>query len=199
VPRIGSGPIDDALKELLASSPVSFALRVRSVISSGFAQIAPEITDVDPEDLAVERLINELVFEEISNASLEYPTGSLGESRPLALPLVDESDPAVIDAILNGQSPGAKVFCRRCSSSLSIVLKGSREQRRGRANRRDREPRQHSQRRRSRTDSRGRQSRRNGRALDPFRRSKTGWRADGFRAADAGGISTGPGGQPFLR
>jgi hypothetical protein len=108
VPRIGSGPIDDALKELLASSPVSFALRVRSVISSGFAQIAPEITDVDPDDLAVERLINELVFEEISNASLEYPTGSLGESRPLALPLVDESDPAVIDAILNGQSPGAK-------------------------------------------------------------------------------------------
>ena len=108
VPRIGAGAIDDALKEMLASSPVSFALRVRSVISSGLAQMAPEITDVDPDDLAVERLINELVFEEIFNLSLEYPTGSLGESRPLALPLVDESDPEVIDALLNDRSPGAK-------------------------------------------------------------------------------------------
>lgn len=108
VPRIGQGPIDEALKELLSSSPVSVSVRVRSVISSGLALIAPEVTDADPEDLAVERLIDELVFEELFNASLVHPTGSLGESRPLALPLVDDSDPAVIDALLGGGSPGAK-------------------------------------------------------------------------------------------
>ena len=64
--RIGDGgPIDETVKEMLASSPVSVALRVRSVISSEFAQIAPEVTDADPDDLAVERLINELLLQEL--------------------------------------------------------------------------------------------------------------------------------------
>jgi hypothetical protein len=103
VPRIGVGPIDETLRELLGSSPVSPALRVRTVLSDGIAAFAPEVADVDPDDLAVERLIDELILEDlILNASLVHPTGSLGESRPLALPLVRDSDPAFIDALIAG-------------------------------------------------------------------------------------------------
>ena len=101
VPRIGVGPIDKTLEELLSSSPLSVALRVRAIISSGLAQLAPEVADVDPADLAVERLINELVFEELFNLSLVHPTGSLGESRPLFLPLAHEQD-------FDDASPGTK-------------------------------------------------------------------------------------------
>lgn len=109
VPRVGVGPIDETLQELLGSSAVCLALRVRPVLSTGIAQLAPDVTDASQADLEVERLISELMFEEvIANASLVHPTGSLGASRPLALPFVHESDPAFIDALLAGSSPGAE-------------------------------------------------------------------------------------------
>ena len=109
VPRIGVGPIDETLQELLGSSAVCLALRVRSVLSEEMAQLAPNIADAATTDLELEKMISELIFEEIiANASLVRRTGSLGASRPLALPLVHESDPAFIDALLAGSSPGAE-------------------------------------------------------------------------------------------
>jgi hypothetical protein len=107
VPRAGTGAIDQALLEMLGSSAVSSALRVRSVISADVAGLGVEISGTDPADLEIERLIDELMFEEILNASLVHPTGSLGESRPLALPLVHESDPAFIDGLLANAEPAA--------------------------------------------------------------------------------------------
>ncbi len=109
VPRVGVGPIDETLRELLGSSAVCLALRVRPVLSEEIAQLAPDITDAATTDLELEKLISELMFEEvIANASLVRRTGSLGASRPLALPFVHESDPAFIDALLAGSSPGAE-------------------------------------------------------------------------------------------
>ena len=108
VPHLGSGPIDGVLQELLGSSPVSVGLRVRSVLSDDMAETAAKVTGAADTDLQMERLIEDLVLEEvILNASLIHRSGSLAaESRPLALPLVDPAkDADAIEAIMKGQSP----------------------------------------------------------------------------------------------
>ena len=108
VPRIGNGPIDDVLLEILGSSAVCLSLRVRQILSSPFAQIGAEASGADRDDLEIEQLIEGLLWEELHNANLVYLAGSFGESRPLSLPLVHESDPAFIDALFAGSPPGVK-------------------------------------------------------------------------------------------
>jgi hypothetical protein len=106
VPRVGEGPVDQATTDMLASAPVSFSVRVRSVLSGDFASIATQATGASPADLEIEALIESLVWEEINNASLTHPPGSLAaQSRPLQLPYVDDSDPAFIDALMAGTPP----------------------------------------------------------------------------------------------
>jgi hypothetical protein len=89
LPRVGAGRIDEVMRELLGTSPVSTALRVRTVLSDDAARVGLTVSNGDPAALAVERLIEELVLEElVGGASGIAPTGSLATaSRPLALPL----------------------------------------------------------------------------------------------------------------
>lgn len=108
VHRVGEGSLDTAVPEILGSSPVSIGLRVRSVLSDEFAQSAATITGTATTGLELERLIEELLLEElILNVSLVRRTGSLSaDSRPLALPLVDAAhDADAIEAIIAGGSP----------------------------------------------------------------------------------------------
>jgi hypothetical protein len=105
VPRIGDEPIDDVLLELLGASPVCLSLRVRPIIPSPFALLGAEAGGADPADLEIEHLLEGLVWEELFSGSLVYLAGSFGESRPLWLPFVHDSDPAFIDALIAGSSP----------------------------------------------------------------------------------------------
>jgi hypothetical protein len=108
VPRVGGGAIDETLRELLGMSPVSVSLRVREVLSDDLVSTAATLTGTPANDADVERLVDELIWEEfIANASLVRRTGSLASrSRPLALPMVDEkTDASAITKLLNGETP----------------------------------------------------------------------------------------------
>jgi hypothetical protein len=111
--HIGSDePIDAALRDILGQSPISLGLRVRSVLSNESYVLgntvvtgmtaAKAITDADTMGAVIEQL----VYEDLNLLSFTHPFGSLEQStRPMGLPLVDDSDPAVIDALLAGGSP----------------------------------------------------------------------------------------------
>jgi hypothetical protein len=108
VPRVHNGvPLDQALRDILGASPVSQGLRVRAVLSGEAVETGAKVSGAVTDAQAVERIIEQLVLEEVVlNASFIHPAGSLAkDSRPLALPLVDDSDPAFIDALLAGGSP----------------------------------------------------------------------------------------------
>lgn len=108
VPRLGVGPIDKTLLELLGATPVSVELRVRSVIASEFAQLGREVSGSKQSDVDLERILEEMIWEDvIANASLVHPSGSMGEARPLSLPLAVDTDPVFIDALLNNRSRSA--------------------------------------------------------------------------------------------
>lgn len=107
VPRVpGSANLDQSLRDVLGLNPISVGLRVRSVMSSEFAltgsQVSGAITDGD----TIGAIIEQLVYEDLNLLSFTHPIGSLEKkSRPLGLALVDDTDPAVIDAILADGSP----------------------------------------------------------------------------------------------
>jgi hypothetical protein len=106
VPRVGAADIDKTVLEQLGSAPVSFAVRVRSVLAGEFAPIATQVTGASAADLEIEGLIESLVWEEINTARLGRPPASLAaESRPLQLPYVHESDPEFIEALIAGSPP----------------------------------------------------------------------------------------------
>ncbi len=108
LPRVGSGkPIDETLRSVLGTSPTSLGLRVRSVLSGEFAQTGAQASGAITDSDLMGHIIEQLILEEVVlNASFTRPIGSLEKkSRPLGLPLVDETDAAAIDAIVAGQSP----------------------------------------------------------------------------------------------
>jgi hypothetical protein len=107
VPRVGAGKIDEVMRNLLGTAPVSTAVRVRTVLSGPAAQLGLRVSNGDAAADAVESLIEELILEElILNASLVRRTGSLASrSRPLNLPLAHESDVACMEALLAGSRP----------------------------------------------------------------------------------------------
>lgn len=108
VPRLGHGPIDEVLLELLGSSAVCLSLRARPIVSSALATIGVEAGGADEATLKVERLIEDLLWEELHNASLVHPAGSFGASRHLGLPMVHDSDSAFVGALLDGEPPTAQ-------------------------------------------------------------------------------------------
>ncbi|MES2525064.1 MAG: hypothetical protein V4617_20365 [Gemmatimonadota bacterium] len=109
VPRVGVGPIDETLREILGLTPVSYGLRARTVLSNDVARAGLNLTNGSQETLDVETLIEELVMEEvILNASLTRRVGSLGtKSRPVSLPYAHEDDIAFMSALLAGTAPPA--------------------------------------------------------------------------------------------
>lgn len=109
VPRVGVGPIDKTLLELLGSTPVSAELRVRTVLASEFALLGGEASGSSPDDLNLEKILEELIWEDvIGNVELVHPTGSLGEQRPLLLPFAADSDAAFIDAVIANRATTPK-------------------------------------------------------------------------------------------
>ena len=106
VPSAGTGAIDQATMDMLGSAPVSFAVRVRTLIGSALATFAADTTGASQEDLQAEALIESLIWEEINTGSLSFPFGSLAtQSRPLSLPYAHESDPGFIDALIKPKQP----------------------------------------------------------------------------------------------
>ena len=104
VPRVGVGPIDKTLLELLGSTPVCEELRVRSVLASEFALLGAEASGSSEGDVNLEKILGQLIWEDVVGAELVHPDGSLGEQRPLSLPLAADTDPAFIDALLANKS-----------------------------------------------------------------------------------------------
>ena len=105
MPRvIGAPRIDEALRDMLGASPVSTALRVRTVLSDEASIFGLTVSNGDANALTVEHLIEELILEDvILNASLMHRIGSLAsKSRPLGLSLSHDDDVAFMDALLAG-------------------------------------------------------------------------------------------------
>jgi hypothetical protein len=105
VPRVGEGAIDETLQELLGMSPVATSLRVRQVLSYELGSTGAQATGL-ADDAEIGLIIDQLVWEIVHLASQMRPTGRLAEdSRPLALPMVDENaDAAAIERLLAGDS-----------------------------------------------------------------------------------------------
>ena len=86
VPRVGKGPIDQAMSEMLGSTAVSIALRVRPVMSYEMVDIATQLTGAGVEGIS-ERQLEALILRDWGiDADRMYGIGSLGtKTRPLAL------------------------------------------------------------------------------------------------------------------
>lgn len=112
VPRVGKGPIDQAMSEMLGSTAVSAALRVRPVMSYDMMDIAINIIGVGADSALGERQLEQLILRDWGiDADRIYGVGSLGTStRPLPLPLVHDSDPAFIDGLAKSVPPVKSVF-----------------------------------------------------------------------------------------
>jgi hypothetical protein len=111
VPRMDreDKPLDDTLLEILGSTPVMQALRVRTVISDPLVQLMAPATGQSPDAAALEKMIEQIVLEElVLNLSFQHVAASLEkQSRPLPLALVDASDTAFIAQLLSGGNPSA--------------------------------------------------------------------------------------------
>ena len=83
---VGKGPIDQAMSEMLGSTAVSIALRVRPVMSYEMVDIATQLTGAGVEGIS-ERQLEALILRDWGiDADRMYGIGSLGtKTRPLAL------------------------------------------------------------------------------------------------------------------
>lgn len=102
VPRLGSGPIDDVLLEMLGSSPVSTSVRARPVLSETVTALSIEASGSGNEDAEMQHILDMLLWEELHDAGLVQLAGVFGESRPIPLPYVHESDPGFIEKLIAG-------------------------------------------------------------------------------------------------
>ncbi len=106
VPEIASATdVDAALLEILGSAPLLLGLRVRSIASETACLVVPQLLGIADDDAAVQRTLDLVLWQ-----SLGLPAGSVGvggslgkTTRPIGMPLVDDSDPAFITAMLAGQ------------------------------------------------------------------------------------------------
>jgi hypothetical protein len=111
------GPVDDTLLQLLGSAPLSLGLRVRSLMSETTCSVAPPLLGLGVVDSDVQRQLDLMLWQMLGfPAGVVGLSGSLGKvTRPLGLPLVDDSDPEFIDALLSQQD-------RRVQSVLQALL-----------------------------------------------------------------------------
>ncbi len=96
------GPVDETLLEVLGSAPLSLGLRVRSIASDTTCSVAPALLGMGEVDTNLQFLLDLILWQ-----MLGFPAGVIGMSgalgkvtRPLGLPLVDDSDPDFIHALL---------------------------------------------------------------------------------------------------
>jgi hypothetical protein len=95
----GSQTADETFLDILGTTATAAGLRVRTVVSDDAARIVPLTRSVSPEEAELHKLIYAVAGLERSFRSL----GSLesGPGHSLPFPMVDESDPGFIDALLN--------------------------------------------------------------------------------------------------
>ena len=100
LPSVGS--LDETLLEILGSAPQMLGLRVRSVASETVCEIAPPLLGVTGLDTELQQALDLMVWGTLGlPADVAGFTGTLGKTtRPLGLPLVHDSDPAFIAALL---------------------------------------------------------------------------------------------------
>jgi hypothetical protein len=105
VPRMdrANAPVDATLLEILGSTAVLQSLRVRTVIDGPLSDFAAQATGQSRDAAALEKMIEQVVLEELSLLSFAQVAASLEkQSRPLPLALVDTTDPTFIEHLLNG-------------------------------------------------------------------------------------------------
>lgn len=104
VPQLGSGPLDDVLLDILGSAPVCQGLRVRSVISDDTAKAASSAGIVDIALMVNEATLAAITFGSVGlDVTRLHSLGSLeSKGRPLPFPMVHETDPDFMDALIKG-------------------------------------------------------------------------------------------------
>ncbi|MEA2220879.1 MAG: hypothetical protein QOJ35_3505 [Solirubrobacteraceae bacterium] len=108
VPAIGTGPLDETLLEILGSAPQQLGLRVRSLLTRTSSRTASPLLGIDLSNERIQDLLTTIVWQSLGFAPGVGFTDQLGETtRPLGLPLVDDSDPGFIDALLR-EPPGPR-------------------------------------------------------------------------------------------
>ncbi len=101
VPTIGSGPLDETLLEILGSAPQLLGLRVRSLLTRTSSRTISPLLGIDLSNERIQDLMTTIVWQSLGFAPGVGFTDQLGETtRPLGLPLVDDSDPHFIAALL---------------------------------------------------------------------------------------------------
>ena len=95
----GSLTADETFLDILGTTATAAGLRVRTVVSDDATRLVPLTRSVGPEEAELHKLIYAVAGLERSFRSL----GSLesGPGHPLPFPMVHESDPEFIDALLN--------------------------------------------------------------------------------------------------
>ena len=104
LPRVGgSVTADQTFLDILGTTATAAGLRVRTVVSDDATHLVPLTRSVGPEEAALHKLIYAVAGLERSFRSL----GSLesGPGHSLPFPMVHQSDPAFIDALLNERTP----------------------------------------------------------------------------------------------
>ncbi|MEH3107517.1 MAG: hypothetical protein PGN09_09590 [Sphingomonas fennica] len=99
VPRIGAGDPGETMRELLGMGPVSFGLRARAALAGHALNAAgPVRTEEGLEDV-----LNQLAWQQISQASLQWPIGSVAaKALPVWLPYAHDSDGAALATLAAG-------------------------------------------------------------------------------------------------
>jgi hypothetical protein len=103
LPQVGgSVTADQTFLDILGTTATAAGVRVRTVVSDDATHLVPLTRSVGPEEAALHKVIYAVAGLERSFRSL----GSLesGPGYPLPFPMVHESDPAFIDALLNGRT-----------------------------------------------------------------------------------------------
>ena len=104
VPRLGQGALDDALLEILGSSPLLEGLRVRSIATQTYCRTGVvAIPDFSSDNGVAQELLDRMIWATLgfSPDSISLGRSLSAVTRPVGLPLVHEHDPAFIEALLS--------------------------------------------------------------------------------------------------
>ena len=104
VPRVATGDIDQTLPDILGTSPVMQGLRVRSVVERNLSYERQFLAIADGDNERAQDDVASIAWRLVAvEPTAVNDSGLLGkETRALALPLAHASDPAFIQALLDG-------------------------------------------------------------------------------------------------
>jgi hypothetical protein len=125
VPRVGGpGPLDNTLLDILGGAPHLLGLRVRSLAAETLISYANTWFDLGGTNQASQQVLDDMLWRYLGFPPGTSIRGALGKTtRPLGLPLVDDTDGPFVEALLADQP-------RTVKSTLQALLdlSASREQ-----------------------------------------------------------------------